>query len=57
MNEVGGEVSEFCESNIFSVETKIFGFGSTGSVGLAIPVLVIVAVMSASFVAIKKKWG
>ena len=57
MSEVGEEASEFCESNIFSVETKIFGFGSTGSVGLAIPVVAIIAVMAASFAAIKKKWS
>ena len=51
----GEEEPEFCSSNLIKIEKSLLGFGSTGSIGLLVPFLLAVLILSSSIIIWKSR--
>ena len=51
----GAEEPEFCSSNLIKIEKSLLGFGSTGSMGLLVPFILAILILSSSIIVWKSR--
>ena len=51
----GAEEPEFCSSNLIKIEKSLLGFGSTGSMGLLVPFILAILILSSSIIIWKRR--
>ena len=51
----GAEEPEFCSSNLIKIEKSLLGFGSTGSMGLLVPFILAILILSSSIIIWKSR--